>query len=87
MSEGMCDIQLVQALCIMVYWKSPTDNTAFLKIGHAIRMAYQLNLHLPKRSSLPTDIVEAKSFMVSPDLCRPATVTRSILRYLHLFIG
>jgi hypothetical protein len=43
--EGMCNLELIQSILVQVYWKSPKDSTAWLRVGVAIRMAYQLRLH------------------------------------------
>jgi hypothetical protein len=61
-STGVCELGLVQALMIMVYWKAPDDRSAWIKIGLAIRLAYQLRLHLaytPHRP-LPADDFQAR---------------------------
>lgn len=68
MTEGECYIELVQALCIMVYWKSPTDNTAFLKVGHAVRLGFQLNLHIFNRLPDSADDLLAKRMIVGLDI-------------------
>lgn len=44
-SSGTCDIGLVKALLVLVFWKDPTDKSAWVKIGTAIRLGYQLGLH------------------------------------------
>lgn len=44
---GTCDIGIVKAIIIMVFWKDPTDKSAYVKIGIAIRLGFQLGLHLP----------------------------------------
>jgi hypothetical protein len=43
--DGACYLELVQALCILVYWKRPTDKSAWIKLGLALRIAYQLRMH------------------------------------------
>lgn len=59
-SDCVCAIELVQAICILHYWKKPTDGRGWLRLGHAIRLGYQLDLHLPRRKRLPSDEREAR---------------------------
>jgi hypothetical protein len=54
-SVGECETGIIQALLILVYWKSPTDRTAWLKIGMSVRMGYQLGWHEVKPRTLPSD--------------------------------
>ncbi|KAL1410568.1 hypothetical protein Q8F55_004581 [Vanrija albida] len=56
---------LVQALLIQVYWKDPTDTSAWRKIGWAIRMGYQFHWHLPRKRPLPEDRQLALEILVS----------------------
>lgn len=46
---------LVQALQILVYFKTPEDTSAWRKLGWAIRMGYQLHWHLGRHRPLPSD--------------------------------
>ncbi|RSH91680.1 hypothetical protein EHS25_009049 [Saitozyma podzolica] len=57
---GECSLGLVQSLLIMVYWKTPTDTSAWVKIGIGIRLAYQLGLHVPRTKKLPSDDRDAR---------------------------
>ncbi len=43
--QGVCSTGVVQALLILVYWKEPTDQSGWVRIGIAIRLAYQLGWH------------------------------------------
>lgn len=54
-AECVAAIELVQAICILHYWKKPTDGRGWLRLGHAIRLGYQLDLHIPRRGALPTE--------------------------------
>lgn len=47
---GECEISIVKAILVLVFWKDPTDKSAWIKIGTAIRLGYQLGLHLTGRS-------------------------------------
>jgi hypothetical protein len=44
MKLGDIDIPLVQALLTIVYWKRPSDPTAYYKLGLATRMICQLGI-------------------------------------------
>ncbi|BEJ00543.1 hypothetical protein CcaverHIS631_0504000 [Cutaneotrichosporon cavernicola] len=59
-AECVATIELAQAICILHYWKKPTDGRGWLRLGHAIRLGYQLDLHLPPRRPLPADEREAR---------------------------
>lgn len=45
-SAGACDMAVIKSLLILVFWKDPVDKSAWIKIGMAIRLGYQLGLHL-----------------------------------------
>ncbi|GAA5934128.1 uncharacterized protein JCM15063_000562 [Sporobolomyces koalae] len=51
MADGTASVAIVQSLFLLVYWKEPFDQNAWLKVGYAIRLAYQLHLH--KERKLP----------------------------------
>lgn len=58
--DGKVSIGLVQSLLIQVYWKKPDDASAWLRVGEAIRMGYQLHLHRHRTEPLPKDEYEAR---------------------------
>ncbi|BGP25147.1 hypothetical protein JCM10295v2_004067 [Rhodotorula toruloides] len=58
--DGSDGIGLVQALLILCYWKEPMDSSAWLKIGYAIRLGFQLGLHVKRTAPLPTDELAAR---------------------------
>ncbi|SCZ92333.1 BZ3500_MvSof-1268-A1-R1_Chr5-2g07790 [Microbotryum saponariae] len=60
LADNISHIGIVQALGILVYWKEPTDSSAWMKVGIAIRMGYQLRLHKPRTQPLPADTMEAR---------------------------
>lgn len=67
-SHSKCAIETVQAFCIMVFWKRPTDNSAWIDLGVAIRMAMQLRLHEmadPTNASTPEDEAAHRVLAVS----------------------
>lgn len=63
--NGRCQIGVVQAILIMVYWKEPSDQSAWIKIRVAVAMGYQLGYHIPRAADLPTDAKRARSILVS----------------------
>ncbi|GAA5872818.1 hypothetical protein JCM3774_006340 [Rhodotorula dairenensis] len=54
------DIGLLQAILLLVYWKEPMDSSAWMRVGYAIRLAYQLRLHQRRCTPLPSDELEAR---------------------------
>ncbi|PRQ76468.1 hypothetical protein AAT19DRAFT_13490 [Rhodotorula toruloides] len=58
--DGSDGIGLVQALLILCYWKEPMDSSAWLKIGYAIRLGFQLGLHVKRTTPLPADDLAAR---------------------------
>ncbi|GAA5903821.1 uncharacterized protein JCM6883_001995 [Sporobolomyces salmoneus] len=53
-------IGLIQACLILIYWKQPTDSSAWIRTGFALRAAYQLGLHVKRTTPLPADEHEAR---------------------------
>ncbi|GAA5821093.1 hypothetical protein JCM11251_001958 [Rhodosporidiobolus azoricus] len=58
--DGKASVGLIQAMLIATYWKESSDSSAWLRIGLAIRMGYQLNLHAQRTTPLPDDEFEAR---------------------------
>jgi hypothetical protein len=50
-------------------WKKPTDSKGWFRLGHAIRLAYQLDLHLPRKGSLSDDERVARLQLVRNACC------------------
>ncbi len=60
-NAGECSTALIQALLILVYYKGPSDRSAWLKIGVAIRLAFQLRWHEQRPTErLPENEHEAR---------------------------
>ncbi|WWC99991.1 hypothetical protein V866_006900 [Kwoniella sp. B9012] len=59
-SAGTCDIGTIQSLLILVCWKEPTDRSAWIKIGMAIRLGYQHGWYIPPKRVLPLKDREAR---------------------------
>lgn len=49
--DSECTLELVQMICVLVFWKKPTDRNAWLDIGIAVRMAQRLNLKYSSRQA------------------------------------
>jgi hypothetical protein len=62
---GAEDTGLVQSLMLLVYWKAPSDTSAWRRIGWAIRMGYQFRWYLPRNRPLPSDEYAARQLLVS----------------------
>jgi len=58
--DGKVSVALVQSILLQVYWKEPDDCSAWLRVGEAIRMGYQLHLHTYRTTPLPGDEFEAR---------------------------
>ncbi|GAA6018289.1 hypothetical protein JCM10207_000792 [Rhodosporidiobolus poonsookiae] len=51
--KGEASVPLLQSILLLVYWKPPLDRSAWMRIGMAIRMGYQLKLHKKRTAPLP----------------------------------
>ncbi|CAE6368411.1 unnamed protein product [Rhizoctonia solani] len=60
LSDGISSVEYIQALSIMTHWKEAEDTSTFRKLGLAIRMAFELNLHHAKAEPLPIDELQAR---------------------------
>lgn len=65
LADGICSIEYVQALSLMTFWKDSQDSSSWRKVGLAIRMAYELNLHAPREKPLPAMEQLAREQLVS----------------------
>ena len=66
-NAGECSIEAIQALLILVCFKEPTDKSAWIKIGMAVRLGYQHGWYRPRRCDLPEDELEMRWLLVSHD--------------------
>lgn len=62
--DGRATLGLIQSILCQIYWKEPIDSSAWLRIGIAIRMAYQMFLHGQRKGPLPNDEQEARRILV-----------------------
>ncbi|CUA76172.1 hypothetical protein RSOLAG22IIIB_06130 [Rhizoctonia solani] len=60
LSDGISSVEYIQALSIMTYWKEAEDTSTWRKLGLAIRMAFELNLHIARADPLPIDELQAR---------------------------
>ena len=62
---GHCDITTIQGISCFIFWGLPRESKqTWQRLGHAIRLAYQLGMHVPRNSDLPVDDDEAKAVLV-----------------------
>ncbi|GAA5998910.1 fungal specific transcription factor domain-containing protein [Rhodotorula paludigena] len=61
--EARASVGLIQAILALVYWKEPMDQSAWVRIGIAIRMGLQLHLHAQRTTPLPENEHEARLIM------------------------
>ncbi|OWT37226.1 hypothetical protein C362_05356 [Cryptococcus neoformans Bt1] len=55
-TRGAAKVELVQSILILIYWKSPTDKSIWIKLCMAVGMANQMRLHVTTtKSSFPTE--------------------------------
>lgn len=80
MAEGTATVAVVQSLFLLVFWKEPFDQNAWLKVGYAIRLAYQLHLHRERKTPFPNEEAEARLIMDRERTWMCATV------FDHLYI-
>lgn len=65
MEDGTCDVATIQAFSLHIFWKVPDDKAMWLKLGHTIRLAYELEMHKPRKGRLPDNEYEARVILVS----------------------
>jgi hypothetical protein len=65
LAADMCNIEYIQALSLSTFYKDADDASSWRKVGLAIRMAYELNLHDFRTQPLPKDELEARKQLVS----------------------
>jgi hypothetical protein len=61
--SGDFDLSTVQALLILVLWKYPRQDTAYSNLGIAIRLGFQLQLHVRRTTPLPDNVEEARTIL------------------------
>jgi len=64
MYSGQGSVGIVQAILINVYTKEPSDGSAFVKIGVAVRMGYQLGWNQPRTQAIAIDDPDRRLILV-----------------------
>ncbi|TYJ55342.1 hypothetical protein B9479_003957 [Cryptococcus floricola] len=60
---GVCTLEVIQALCLLTHWKKADDDTAWVRVGIAIRMAQMLGLDKTSPRPLPRDEMRAREVL------------------------
>ncbi|CAE6539966.1 unnamed protein product [Rhizoctonia solani] len=60
LASDMCNIEYIQALSLSTFYKDADDASSWRKVGLAIRMAYELDLHEFRTQPLPKEEFEAR---------------------------
>jgi hypothetical protein len=63
--KNQCNLELVQALSLSVFWRAPEDDSGWRRTGMAIRMAYELGLHEKQADRLPMNEMQYRETLVS----------------------
>lgn len=70
--QGRVDLQLVQAICVVVYWKHPRDKTFYQKLGIASRLICEL------RYSWPSDLTRRSPASSEEEERRQVDIERTV---------
>ncbi|KAM0745825.1 hypothetical protein T439DRAFT_152636 [Meredithblackwellia eburnea MCA 4105] len=70
LSDTISHIGVIQALCMLVFWKEPQDRSAWMRVGWCLRLATQLKLYTVREGPLPPDEMEARLIMVNIEIAR-----------------
>ncbi|KAB5593719.1 Luminal-binding protein 5 [Ceratobasidium theobromae] len=60
LADGVSSVEFIQALVIMTFWKEADDTSTWRKLGLAIRMGFELNLHHANPNPIPQDELQAR---------------------------
>ncbi|ODO03515.1 hypothetical protein L198_02362 [Cryptococcus wingfieldii CBS 7118] len=60
---GVCTLEVIQALCLLTHWKKADDDTSWVRVGMAIRMAQMLGLDKTSPRPLPRDEMRAREVL------------------------
>ncbi|KAH8833995.1 hypothetical protein DL96DRAFT_1579096 [Flagelloscypha sp. PMI_526] len=61
--NGPAKIEVIQAISLLTFYKEPSDENSWRRIGVSIRMAYELGLHKMYKRPLPDDEFEARKVL------------------------
>lgn len=62
LKSGSVDITIVQALLVLVQWKRPNDKTAYIKLGTAVRLSWQMRIDFTNKRSLERTVAERVAY-------------------------
>ncbi|KAI5309928.1 hypothetical protein KEM55_002107 [Ascosphaera atra] len=57
MCAGKKSAEIVQGICLMTYWKQPSDSRAWLLVGYAIRACIEMGWHQLRPTNLEPDMM------------------------------
>lgn len=60
---GVSNVEFVQTLSILSFWRPAEDSRSWTRIGYAIRLAYELRLNRRARRPLPEDELAARKIL------------------------
>jgi hypothetical protein len=63
-AEGVVELGLVQSLSLLSFWKEADDRGTWRRVGYAIRIALEMDLHQPSQEPLPDNEIEARKVLV-----------------------
>lgn len=63
MEAGLLDLEIIQAIILLTHWRKVDDQSAYRRIGYAVRMAYELKLSVRGPRPLPTDEIAARKVL------------------------
>lgn len=69
-AEGVVELGLVQSLSLLSFWKEADDRGTWRRVGYAIRIALEMDLHQPSQEPLPENEIEARKVLVRISLLR-----------------
>lgn len=61
--SGPAKVEIIQAISLLTFWKEPSDQNSWRRIGASIRMAYELGLHRMYKRPLPMEDLDARKVL------------------------
>lgn len=81
--RGDAEIGICQALSLLSVWKEPSDKGSWLRVGYAIRVAYELGLDAPPKRPLPADEFQAREILNGERTYRQLAAFDRTMQFLH----
>jgi len=60
LGSGQKSTEIVQGICLLTYWKEPSDSRAWLLVGYAIRACIEMGWHKLRPQSFDPTLPEKK---------------------------